>query len=93
MAPTRKGDLSRLVLRDILEQQAEEDDSDRVQLLTIHASKGLEFPHVYLMGLEEDLLPHRNAIEMDTQFSYWHKSKLSFLDLRAQSSRIRAQEF
>lgn len=55
--------ISRLVLRDILEQQAEEDDSDRVQLLTMHASKGLEFPHVYLMGLEEDLLPHRNAIE------------------------------
>ncbi|UYO76055.1 DNA helicase Rep [Halomonas qinghailakensis] len=58
--------ISCLVLRDILEQQAEEDDSDRVQLLTMHASKGLEFPHVYLMGLEEDLLPHRNAIEMGT---------------------------
>ncbi|WP_447530430.1 DNA helicase Rep [Vreelandella sp. TE19] len=58
--------ISRLVLRDILEQQAEEDDSDRVQLLTMHASKGLEFPHVYLMGLEEDLLPHRNAIEVGT---------------------------
>jgi ATP-dependent DNA helicase Rep len=58
--------ISRLVLRDILEQQAEEDDSDRVQLLTMHASKGLEFPHVYLMGLEEDLLPHRNAIEAGT---------------------------
>lgn len=58
--------ISRLVLRDILEQQAEEDDSDRVQLLTMHASKGLEFPHVYLMGWEEDLLPHRNAIEMGT---------------------------
>ena len=58
--------ISRLVLRDILEQQAEEDDSDRVQLLTMHASKGLEFLHVYLMGLEEELLPHRNAIESGT---------------------------
>ncbi|PMR71219.1 DNA helicase Rep [Halomonas heilongjiangensis] len=58
--------IARLVLRDILEQQAEEDDSDRVQLLTMHASKGLEFPHVYLMGLEEELLPHRNAIEAGT---------------------------
>ncbi|MBN8412659.1 DNA helicase Rep [Halomonas denitrificans] len=58
--------ISRLVLRDILEQQAEEDDSDRVQLLTMHASKGLEFPHVYLMGLEEELLPHRNSIEAGT---------------------------
>ncbi|WP_136065283.1 DNA helicase Rep [Modicisalibacter radicis] len=58
--------ISRLVLRDILEQQAEEDDSDRIQLLTLHAAKGLEFPHVYVMGLEEELLPHRNAIELDT---------------------------
>ncbi|WP_163578037.1 DNA helicase Rep [Halomonas faecis] len=58
--------ISRLVLRDILEQQAEEDDSDRVQLLTMHAAKGLEFPHVYVMGLEEELLPHRNAVEAGT---------------------------
>ncbi|MGJ8513855.1 DNA helicase Rep [Carnimonas bestiolae] len=58
--------ISRLVLRDILDQQAEEDDTDRVQLLTLHASKGLEYPHVYIMGLEEDLLPHRNSIEVGT---------------------------
>ena len=58
--------ISRLVLRDILDQQAQEDDTDKVQLLTLHASKGLEFPHVYVMGMEEELLPHRNSIEMDT---------------------------
>ena len=58
--------ISRLVLRDIMEQQQEEDDTDKVQLLTLHASKGLEYPHVYIMGLEEDLLPHRNAIEAGT---------------------------
>jgi len=58
--------IARLVLLDLLERQEEEDDSDRVQLMTLHASKGLEFPHVYLMGMEEDLLPHRNSIESDT---------------------------
>ncbi|SFC49610.1 ATP-dependent DNA helicase Rep [Marinospirillum celere] len=58
--------IARLVLRDLLEQQEEEDDSDKVQLLTLHASKGLEFPQVFLMGMEEELLPHRNAIEADT---------------------------
>ncbi|GGK63434.1 DNA helicase Rep [Amphritea balenae] len=55
--------IARLVLMDIMERQEEEDDSDRVQLMTLHASKGLEFPHVYLMGLEEEILPHRNSIE------------------------------
>ena len=58
--------IARLVLRDLLEQQEEEDDSDKVQLLTLHASKGLEFPQVFLIGMEEELLPHRNAIESDT---------------------------
>lgn len=55
--------ISRLILRDLMEQQEEEDDSDKVQLLTLHASKGLEFPHVFVMGLEEEILPHRSSIE------------------------------
>lgn len=58
--------IARLLLLDLLDRQEEEDDSDRVQLLTLHASKGLEFPHVFLIGMEEELLPHRNSIEADT---------------------------
>jgi len=57
--------VSKLLLRDMLERQQEDDDSDKVHLLTLHASKGLEFPHVFIMGLEEELLPHRNSIEED----------------------------
>ena len=55
--------IARLILMDIMERQEEEDDSDKVQLMTLHASKGLEFPYVYLIGMEEELLPHRNSIE------------------------------
>jgi ATP-dependent DNA helicase Rep len=58
--------IARLVLLDLLNRQDEEDDADRVQLMTLHASKGLEFPHVFLLGMEEELLPHRNSIEQDT---------------------------
>ncbi|PIE20397.1 MAG: DNA helicase Rep [Neptuniibacter caesariensis] len=57
--------INRLILIDMLDRQEEEDDSNRVQLMTLHASKGLEFPYVFLMGMEEELLPHRNSIETD----------------------------
>lgn len=57
--------IRKLVLLDMLANQEEEDDSDRVQLMTLHAAKGLEFPHVYMMGVEEDLLPHKTSIEED----------------------------
>jgi ATP-dependent DNA helicase Rep len=55
--------INHLTLQDILENQDEDEGGDRVHMMTLHAAKGLEFPHVFLAGMEEELLPHRSSIE------------------------------
>ncbi|GLQ73030.1 ATP-dependent DNA helicase Rep [Vibrio sp. vnigr-6D03] len=60
---TLKEVVQRLTLRDMMERGEDDDDADQVQLMTLHASKGLEFPYVYLLGAEEGILPHQTSID------------------------------
>lgn len=58
--------VANLMLRDMLDRnEKEEEESNEVQLMTLHAAKGLEFNHVYLVGMEEEFLPHKSSIEND----------------------------
>ena len=60
---TLKEVVQRLTLRDMMERGEDDANADQVQLMTLHASKGLEFPFVYLMGVEEGILPHQTSID------------------------------
>ncbi|HIF9537304.1 TPA: DNA helicase Rep [Photobacterium damselae] len=57
--------VQRMTLRDMMERGEDDDNADQVQLMTLHASKGLEFPYVYLVGSEEGILPHQTSIDED----------------------------
>ncbi len=65
--PTLNGFLDRLTLAANDSPDAEDAKRKRaVTLMTLHASKGLEFPRVFLVGLEENLLPHTRSAKEDT---------------------------
>ena len=69
---TRKGDEEKkslleltqmIALINMLDKQEDGSRPDAVQLSTLHAAKGLEFKHVFLIGVEEGVLPHRESLD------------------------------
>jgi DNA helicase II / ATP-dependent DNA helicase PcrA len=54
-------------------------DDDRVALMTIHLAKGLEFPYVYIVGMEEDLFP--SAMSMNTRTELEEERRLFYVAL------------
>lgn len=54
-------------------------DDDRVALMTIHLAKGLEFPHVFVVGLEEDLFP--SAMSLNTRSELEEERRLFYVAL------------
>lgn len=57
--------IQKMILLDILDRDQEQ-SGEGVQLMTLHAAKGLEFPHVFILGWEEECLPHKSSIEAET---------------------------
>lgn len=63
-----------------------QDDSERVTLMTVHAAKGLEFPVVFLVGLEEGLFPHIRSINDDPNVE--EERRLCYVALTRAKERV-----
>ncbi len=76
-----KGDITEFLKDVALATDLDQDtsDSDRVALMTIHLAKGLEFPYVYIVGLEEDLFP--SAMSMNTRSELEEERRLFYVAL------------
>ncbi len=62
----------------LTDQDKEEDSNEKkITLMTVHAAKGLEFPHVYITGLEENLFPSSQS--MDSQFALEEERRLFYV--------------
>lgn len=83
-----KGDLSEFLEDVALATDFDNDnaeDTDRVALMTIHLAKGLEFPFVYIVGMEEDLFP--SAMSMNTRSELEEERRLFYVALTRAEER------
>jgi DNA helicase-2/ATP-dependent DNA helicase PcrA len=93
------GETSLLQLRGFLDDVAlgNRDDTDdkedqlkrnAIALMTLHSAKGLEFPYVYMVGMEEGILPHQRSLEMPDDRAIDEERRLCYVGVTRAQERL-----
>ena len=87
--PTLADALSVLALDDLNEEDEEKREDDAtVALMTLHSAKGLEFSDVFIVGLEEGILPHARSIESPTGDPLSEERRLLYVGITRARQRL-----
>jgi DNA helicase-2/ATP-dependent DNA helicase PcrA len=84
--PTLEGFLETTAL--VSDIDSVDEAAERVTLMTLHAAKGLEFPIVYLVGVEQRLLPYERALQSDDPGEYEEERRLMFVGMTRARERL-----
>ena len=77
--PSLRDFLETTALMDRGDDPTENENTNTVSLMTLHSAKGLEFPRVYLVGLEENLLPHKRSVDSGLEKDISEERRLAYV--------------
>jgi len=78
--------LENISLMSAVDEKVDKEDNNKISLMTVHSAKGLEFPYIYVIGMEENLFPSLNASSSESEIE--EERRLFYVALTRAKKRV-----